>query len=818
MQMPPPVGRVVTNLLAALTFCSAAASVLAADDADAWPGVAKRVVLEAKPGTWQAQWVDAGPGIATESFGRVFYLRKTFVTQNPRAFGRVYVSGDSKYKLWVNGLPAARGPARFDPVHQMYDTLDLSDLVRAGTNVLAAEVIYWGQGEPSRGGPIFQMSARPAFVFESSEVKSDSSWKALIAEGQEAPGWECVFKGTGYFAGNWLEKVDARRLPVGWQQAGFDDASWKRAHAITRAEIWGEGDTRAPWKLLPRAILPLEEKPAVAAQAIQTGLVKNTKEMPPFSFDVEPAAEKPSLPLTIPADGKTHYVVFDAGKLVTAYPRLEMEGGEGAVVEIMYTEAPSRDFKKDRRDVLGDRRVEGYNDIYLTRAGPQVYEPFLHRTFWYVRVAVKTPTPLTLRGLTYRWTSYGFPERGHFECSDATLNRVWQVGWYTARLCAHESYEDCPYYEQLQYAGDTRIQALVTYYASGDTRLPAQAIRHLGASRMPEGLTYSRYPSHLYQVIPGFSLFWVLMLDDYYLYTGDLTLVRENAAGIYSVLRFFEAYQTKEGFIANLPYWNYHDWAFPANGIPPGSKTNCTLTTLLYKGALEAGARLFDLLGDPNEARRFQTRAAAVAKALNARAWSEKEGLYVDGIGVNSLSRHVNTYAILFGVADAKRQGRIAERLFTDPAVRDTTFYFAHYLHQAAVKLGQRQRFLDDLGRWKGMLDKGTSTWWETPNNTRSECHAWSSAPTFELMQEILGVRPTQPGFARVAIQPFPAHLDWAKGTVPTPRGDIQVSWKKTPTFELEVTLPPGVQADVLLPDGTKKEVGPGQHALRAKR
>ncbi len=781
-----------------------------------WTDPARYLVPEAKDGPWQAQWIDPAGGIGVSDFGRVFYLRKNFDTRNTASFRRVYVSADSRYKLWVNGVLAARGPARFDPMHQQYDTLDLSSLVKQGENVIAAEVMYWGQGEPSRGGPIFQVSARPAFVFESTEIKSDRSWKALVSEGIRAPGWDNVFKGVGYFAGNWLEQVDARKLPMGWEMPGFDDGAWSSAHPITRAEVWGEGDSRAPWKLLPRSIGPVEERAPESARAIQAGVVKDNKAAPPFSFEVTPAPGTPSLPITLPGDGKLHYVVFDAGRLVTAFPRLEMEAGAGAVVEIMYAEAPSVNFKKGRRDVLDGKRVEGLNDTYITRSGRQAYEPFFHRTFWYVRVAVKSDTPVILHGLEYRWTSYAFPERGAFECSDATLNRIWEVGRYTARLCAHETYEDCPYYEQLQYVGDTRIQALVTYYASGDPRLPASAIRQLNDSRIPEGLTYSRYPSHLFQAIPGFSMIWVLMLDDYLLYTGDLELVRQSAGGVYSVLRFFEDYQTEQGFLANLPYWNYHDWTFPDSGTPPGSKVNCTLTTLLYKGALDAGARLFEALGDSAEAGRFHRQSESVAQAINSQAWSEQEGLYLDGIGVNSLSRHVNTYAILFDVADADRRARIAQRLFTDPKVRDTTFYFAHYLHQAAVKLGQPQRIIDDMARWKGMLDLGTSTWWETPTDTRSDCHAWSSAPTFEFMQEILGVRPVSPGFARVRIAPFTADLEWARGVIPTPKGDIRIDWKKPAgeRFEIEIELPKGVEAEMIMPGGSKRNLGPGQHHL----
>lgn len=185
------------------------------------------------------------------------------------------------------------------------------------------------------------MGARPAFVLECSELKSDSSWKGLVSPAQEAPGWDSVVKHPAYYAGNWMEKVDGRKLPEGWQTTGFDDSRWPAARQITRAEIWGEGDTRAPWKLLPRTILPLEDRPAVAAKAIQAGIVNGAKAQPPYSLEVEPSSDIPALPYSVPADGKIHYLVFDAGMLVTAYPMLELEGGEGATVEMMYAEAPS---------------------------------------------------------------------------------------------------------------------------------------------------------------------------------------------------------------------------------------------------------------------------------------------------------------------------------------------------------------------------------------------------------------------------------------------------------------------------------------------
>ena len=795
-------------------LCVPVAAVLG-DDAAAWTRVGERYVLEQKDSPWKAAWIDAGPGISPESVGRVFYLRKTFATDDPSSFRRVRVSADSKYKLWVNGIPAARGPARFDPLHQQYDTLDISALIHPGTNVIAAEVVYWKGDGPATGSPYFQVSAHPGFLFESPQVCSDSTWKAMVSPAHASAPAECTQRVT---SGNWLERVDGRSLFPNWETVDYDDRDWQPARSLHPVEPWGAGNHETPWNVLPRTIPPPEEKEPEEAEPVQAGVLVNPGDHPPFGFDVTADQEVPRFPVSIPADGKVHYVVVDAGREVTAFPRLELEGGEGAEIELTYAEAPSLKGRKGRRDELGEMRIEGYNDTYVTREGRQHYEPFTHRTFWYVRIAVKASKPLTLLGLNYRWTGYPFAERGAFSCSDETLNEIWRTGRYTARLCAHETYEDCPYYEQLQYVGDARLQALVGYYAFGDARLAANALRQLNASRLPEGLTQSRYPCRQQQVIPGFSLYWVLMLDDYLLYTGDTTLVRECAGGIHSVLWYFENLVSENGCLKNIPYWNFHDWAFPDRGIPVAKSENCILTTMLYKGALDAGARLLSALGETEDAARFSTKSSAVAAALNRHAWSETDGLYSDRIGSTDFSKHVNAAAILFDVADPEKRQRIAKRLFSDPGLRDTSLFFAGYLHQAAMKSGQGGRVLTDMNRWKGMLATGTSTWWEVPENSRSDCHAWSATPTSTLMQLVLGVRPVEPGFKRVEIRPFPGGLEWARGTVPTPRGDLLVSWKNRSGLELEVEIPPGTEADVIFPNEKKQTLGAGRHVIHESK
>src|SRR5207248_11764558 len=117
--------------------------------------------------------------------------------------------------------------------------------------------------------------------------------------------------------------------------------------------------------------------------------------------------------------------------------------------------------------------------------------------------------PLRVEGLRSWFTAYPFEEKGRFESDDPSLAKIWEIGWRTARLDAHDTYMDTSYWEQLQYIGDTRIQALISYTVSGDDRLARLALRAFDDSRIPEGITKSRYPTRLEQLIPPFSLIYV---------------------------------------------------------------------------------------------------------------------------------------------------------------------------------------------------------------------------------------------------------------------------------------------------------------------
>jgi len=154
-------------------------------------------------------------------------------------------------------------------------------------------------------------------------------------------------------------------------------------------------------------------------------------------------------------------------------------------------------------------------------------------------------------------------------------------------------------------------------------------------------------------------------------------------------------------------------------------------------------------------------------------------------------------------------------KVLDDPALTQTTYYFKFYLFRAVEKAGLADRSLDLLGPWKSMLDLGLTTWAEKPEPTRSDSHAWSAHPTVNLLTLVAGVEPATPGFATVRIRPHLGSLSTLSATVPTPRGDVVVAYRKDGAgLTADVTLPPGVTGTIELL-GQQSSLSAGKNSVQ---
>ncbi|SDK98045.1 alpha-L-rhamnosidase [Catalinimonas alkaloidigena] len=757
--------------------------------------------------SWYAQWI-APPDIDPYAYG-VYHLRKSFGLSSVPASLPVYVSGDNRYRLYVNGHYVGFGPARDDAFHWPYDSLDLAPHLQRGKNVIAVELVNFG---PDR--PVAQHSVQTGFILQA----ADTAYHTTINTG--TPGWKTLQNEAyqpipittpalhAYVAIGVADSVAGARYPWGWQRPDFDDAAWADARRIQQG-IGPGFVTDAKWLLVPRAIPPLEETP------MRLPRVERTE-----GLTVAPAFLAGNQPITIPPNTQAS-LLLDNEVLTVGYPELRVSGGQGSRVRVTYAEALFDDrLQKGNRDATEGRKIFGYHDSFLPDGGPdRLFKPLWVRTFRYVQLDITTGNaPLTLQDYYNVFTAYPLEERARFASDDASLDAIWSVGWRTARLCAGETYFDCPYYEQLQYVGDTRIQALISLYVAGDARLMRQALLQLDHSRIPEGITQSRYPSHLRQLIPPFSLFWIAMIHDYHRHRNDSDLVRSLLPGIRTVLDWYGRRVDRTGMLGPLPWWNFADWAFP-HGIPPGvDEGGSALISLQYLYALQYAAGIMADFGLAEEAERYGREAINLKNTIYRRCYSNNRGLLADTPEHEAYSQHTNAMGVLTNVIPLEDQPRVMRRLLEDAELTQTTFYYRFYLMQALYKAGLGDLYVEQLAPWRAMLELGLTTFAEQPDPTRSDCHAWSASPNFDLLATVCGIRSTSPGFRTVRIAPALGPLRQVEGVVPHPQGEVAVQFQKDAQGRLTgtVSLPEGVTG-VLVWNGEEKKLKGGEQKVSMK-
>lgn len=725
---------------------------------------------------WNAFWIEAA-ATTPQDYG-VYHFRHTFDLSAKPEHLLVRVSADNRYQLFVNGELVSVGPARGDLNHWRYEVVDLAPQLKAGTNLLAA--VVWNDG-PDRA--VAQISNRTGFVLAADDpqfavVNTGRQWLAVRDEAYQPVPLPNAQR-TGYYALSPNEKVNARLYPWGWETPQFNDSRWPAAAQITPATERYAQDAPNRWMLTPSE-LPREER---------------TPDKP-FTARIG------TLPVTVAAHSQQN-ILLDLTYETTGYPEMTVNGGEAASVQMRYAEslyvstAPTD--KGDRNSITGKKFV-GPADEYILDGASRTFRPLYWRTYRYIQLEITTADePVTVQSVRSVFTGYPFTRRAEFRYpDDAPVQRILTTGWHTARLCAHETYMDCPFYEQLQYAGDARIQMMVSLFQTGDARLMKNGIGLLNSSRTAEGATFSRAPSSLPQYIPGFSLWWIGMLHDYFWYVDDPQFVREMLPGVRAVLSFFHQYQKENGSLRKLPWWNFVDWAHEWKGgdppaDPDGSSAAASDLQLLL--AYDWAADLEGALGDKALAQEDRAAASQIRTTIRSTDWDAARRLFADEPTHTTYSQQTNTLAVLAHVATGEEAKAVVGRMLSDKTLTQSSIYFLAYTNATLREVGLGDRYLDQLGPWRQMLTEGLTTLaeWSGPD-TRSDCHAWGASPDFEVLRTIAGIDSAAPSFNKVIIRPNLGALAEIHASMPHPKGVIKVDLKQTSgALRAVIDLPPGI-------------------------
>lgn len=811
---------------------------------------------------WRAHWIGADPsgggsevGLGTSDARAPFHrsiFRSTVSLDAVPSTAPARLTADSRYVLFVNGAEVGRGPARSQPRRLRYDEYDLAPFLRQGTNTIAVLVTFYGdatafwQPAAANGG----LGLDGVLVFEArlgdDWLISDDTWLVHRATAWTAPSLEGL-------DGVPVELVDARALPVDWEQPGFDDSGWPTAHLRPASHIGGFGRTQPPTDpygaLIPRGTAPVGGAlvtPAVVRVSAALPITDAADEHPVSRVrraldgrDVSADATA-SFPVAVPSGAGTGTIVsLDFGRVVVGTVHVSLRAAAGTTVDLLYRERPHRSDEAESFSIpkTGAR--------YIARGHDDRFDAFEVNGMRFAHLLVTGgDAEAVIDGIEVQERLYPQVGAAFFRSDDPEIDALYAAGIRTVQANAQDAFTDCPTREQRAWVGDGVVHQLVHLTTNDDWRMARNYIA-LGNSPRYDGILPMSVVGEIESsggfTIPDWSMHWVHGVHNLYRYIGDEQELRALLPTVERILRWYLPYVDERGTIADVPEWNLVDWS---SVLVTGRSS---LLTALWARGLREFAELSRFVGNQG--------AAAWADDLHARAaggfedfWDEARGTYVDhivdGVVQPAASQAAGATAIVSGLAPRSRWNRIIDAV-TDPATlvvrswignEDGSYdqqkiadqmkgvqridwdaehevviaepFYSYLVHDAVAEAGRAGDLVTLIRRWSQFLVDGYDTFgecwgWGTP------VHGWSSTPTKDLVQYVLGVTPDAPGFSAARVAPALGTLGFAEGSVPTPFGSIQVRVDAT-----SVTIESPVPVVAVAPDGTETSLPAGRHEL----
>lgn len=719
-----------------------------------------------------ASWVWAAQTNSDLPQGAIGCFRKQVALKAVPRQVTAWVSADRHYRLYINGRMVSQGPTdpgsdypggknRGNTGLTYCDYRDLTPYFHAGANSIAVEVFA------AQLGSWYGSSGHPGLFFQARIMEADRSIRTIKADET----WRSHLAGYLETGGGGVQYLPEKE-PAGWKSVGFDDAAW--AVCVPAGDHWPDLQTSQ--------IPPLRESVYPLSRVVRT--------TPGINVPVAPFQKGRTV--TLKADGS---LALQYDRVLSAYVRLRVKGGAGATLHLALNEA----------NRPGGLRAA---TLHLT-GGEQFFETPFYSSFTVINLTASHVTqPIEIEDVTAVFVSYPVSDRGAFSCSDNHLNRLWEASRWATRICMQDHYLDSPdHQEPICDPGDYMIEALLNAYAFAEPALTRQELRKFGALLAT---------NHYINFHTSYSLLWLQMLLDYYDNTGDAALVRELSPQVFGLLDRFETWRGRNGLISEAPDYMFMDWVEIA-GIachhPPAVIGQGYLTAFYYRALADAG-RVARLIGDQRMAAAFQLLRPQVAAAFQRELWNPAKGLYRDGkpfqtsvkpgrwlpadTAIETFSPHVNVLAVLYDLAPKEQQQSVLNRVIKAGALNCQP-YFYHFVFNALDHCGLFEEYATtEMKRWEiNPETKSFREMWTTGDWS----HAWGGTPLYQLSSKVLGVTPESPGFDHITIRPTLCDLWWAKGKVPTPHGDVEVSWQRTENgLQLDVTVPPGAEANIVFP------------------
>lgn len=688
----------------------------------------------------------------------MYYFKKTLLLRQPQK-AQIHITADARYKLWINGKMASFGPYKGTGHHHYYNTVDITSFLKDGENELVAQVLQLAPEKdisqhkflssvPRSGNMAFLLWGCAECADGKTFIQTDGSWLCAKEENLTF-----LVPEYAYYAG--MGECALCNKELVWTPAN---------QLVTKKDLLFYGETKL-WNL-------------------------KGHDLPPQRYELKNLDQK---------DASGNY---DFGKIVTGFVRITATGHgklKLTYAECYVFENQGTQQKKNRTDSSGV--IRGDYDIIEVN-GKRQYETFWFRTFRYLQVE----GDVEIEEILVAETGYPLNVSDDYDFGTQTDNTLWDLCVHTLKCCMHETYEDCPYYEQLQYAMDTYLQMLFTMKLTDDCRLVKRAIYDFASSLTAGDIYQSRFPSTIPQYITGFSLYFIYMLDALERNRGEHTFIKKYLGTIQTIISAFEEMKRADGLLGKNEYWNFIDWADgweEGHGVPP-SKVGDALTVLnlMYAYALHTAARLFKLFGRNDTSLEYEENAQTIKTLVKKICYCKKTGLYAYTDQKDSFSQHAQIWAVLCQLDDPEAGRRMMKKSLSLTAKGG--FAYAYFVFRAFEAVGAYELTEDLISQYRKLIDFHCTTIPEVPHNPQSECHGWGAVLIYEFTTVVLGVKDFE---KQIIVKPYIKGRKGAKGTVYTKCGPVYVSWQISGSrFKIEVRTNTKEKIRIKLPDGTVAE------------
>lgn len=791
-----------------------------------WSDAAEFEVGLLEPGDWSARWITpteserrpAGQRPALLVRGE-FQLRDVSVAR-----ARLYATAHGIYEAFVNGNRV--GDAELTPGFTEYrdrlqvQAYDITVLLRSGPNALGAIVSDgWFRGQVGLPRAHDQWGSELAFLAQIQIEFADGS-TAVVGTGE---GWRSTrshIEAVDLIAG---ESIDLRHRPTGWSEPGFDDAGWDPAPVADHGSA------------------NLVASPAPPVRAVQ--------ELVPVSVH-----------------RVAHGQVFDLGQNINGWVRLLDLGPEGTAITLTHGEAIDADGDVTTAHLDVDLPFipaplpAGQVDRVVSAGGPRAaFEP-RHTThgFRYVRVAGH-PDELRVDALVGVAVHTDMTRTGWFSCSDERINRLHEAAVWSFRGNACDIPTDCPTRERAGWTGDWQIFVPTAAFLYDVAGFSTKWLRDVAAEQWASGVVANLAPSPPSESEGGFlaelngSAGWgdaaVIVPWEIYRAYGDRRLLAEQWPSMVAWLGYVErtaadarhpdrAARRPEPLPHERYLWDsgFHwgEWLVPGDDLkgPDEFETfrrsdKADVATAYFAHSARLMSRVAEVLGRDAEARRYGELADRVRGAWQAEFIDRDGRLHPD-----TQANHVR--ALAFELVPAEMRANAAARLVALIRAANTHlgtgFLATSYLLPVLAETGHvgvayELLFSDTMPSWLYMIDRGATTVWERWDGIDSEGvpfeslnHYSKGAVVSFLHRHVAGIRllDDAPAYRHFRIEPQPGGgITWAQARHDSPYGRIETRWRRDgDALNLEVTVPPGTTADIVLPDGSARTVVPGRHTL----